>query len=177
MQWYYSKNGVQLGPVAESDLRAKLSVGEVSATDMVWKDGMKDWLPASTTPEFAAVSPLAGAAVNPYHAPTTQPQHPAGYPGYAPPAATSGLAIASLVCGILGIVSCLYLSFLGIPAVICGHLSLSKIKNSTTPIDGRGLAIAGLVMGYICSVFFIIMAVVVIFIFATGAFGEMRSQM
>jgi hypothetical protein len=162
VQWYYSKNGVQLGPVAEGDLRAKLSVGEVLATDMVWKDGMKDWLPASTTPEFSMVSPVADAAANPYYPPTAQP-YPAGYPAFAAPAPTSGLAIASLVCGILGIIVCGYLSFLGIPAVICGHMALGKIKNSITPVDGRGLAIAGLVMGYISIAMFALVIVAIIF--------------
>jgi len=57
----------------------------------------------------------------------------------------SGLAIASLVLGIL--------SFLGgitaIPAVVCGHLSLSCIKKAAGTIGGRGMAIAGLVLGYV----------------------------
>ncbi len=168
MQWYYSKNGVQLGPTTEDDLRAKLSVGEISGTDMVWKDGMKDWLPALTTPEFAAISPANGAVINPYNAPTVQTYSPV-YPGYAPPAPTAGLAIASLVCGILGIISCFYLSFLGIPAVICGHLALGKIKKSMTPIGGHGLAIAGLVMGYISIAVLVLTVGFLIFAFAAAA--------
>ncbi len=57
MQWYYSKNGTQLGPIGEGELRAKLSTGEISSADLVWKEGMTDWLPSSKVPVFAVTSP------------------------------------------------------------------------------------------------------------------------
>ena len=47
MHWYYSKNGTQLGPVEEDELLAKLASGEISAADMVWKEGMAGWQPAA----------------------------------------------------------------------------------------------------------------------------------
>lgn len=55
-----------------------------------------------------------------------------------------GLAIASLVCAILGG----YASTLTIPAIVCGHLALNKIKKEPQHNSGRGLAIAGLILGY-----------------------------
>jgi len=65
-----------------------------------------------------------------------------------PPAAlrTSGLAIASLVLGILSFGLWI---LAGLPAVICGHVSLSQIKKAAGTIGGRGLAIAGLITGYL----------------------------
>lgn len=66
-----------------------------------------------------------------------------GVPGTAVPHTTSGLAIASLVLGI-------FLFFpLSIPAIVLGHIALSQIKKSAGRIGGRGLAIAGLVLGYL----------------------------
>lgn len=65
---------------------------------------------------------------------------------------TSGLAIASLVLGILGLCGGL---ILGIPAVICGHLAKNKIK--ATGEKGAGMALAGLIMGY-CSIAFTFIA-------------------
>ena len=67
--------------------------------------------------------------------------------------------MASLICGIVAIVmvaaGCIgfhCLGFLGLavalPAVITGHMALHKIKQGTAPAGGRGLAIAGLIMGY-----------------------------
>ena len=58
-----------------------------------------------------------------------------------------GLAIWSLVLGILGL-TCFYI-LTAIPAVICGHLALSRIKRSTGALTGNGLAIGGLVTGYV----------------------------
>jgi len=58
---------------------------------------------------------------------------------------TSGLAIASLVCGVLGFATCIS----SLPAVIMGHLAIRQIKNSSGKETGRGLAIGGLVTGYI----------------------------
>lgn len=67
----------------------------------------------------------------------------------SPPAAkpTHGLATASLVCGILGLTCCGF--FAAVPAVICGHLAFTKIRESAGAYGGDGLAKAGLIMGYI----------------------------
>jgi type IV pilus assembly protein PilA len=56
----------------------------------------------------------------------------------------SGKAIASLVCGI-------FTFFLpaSIAAIILGHLSLSEIRKSAGRIGGQGIAITGLVLGYL----------------------------
>lgn len=67
--------------------------------------------------------------------------------GNAPPPKTSALAIWSLVLGILSLVCFSILS--AIPGVICGHKALSKIKRSGGTLEGRGLAIAGLITGYL----------------------------
>jgi Domain of unknown function (DUF4190) len=64
---------------------------------------------------------------------------------------TSGLAITSLVLGILGLVlllGCVGLLF-AIPAVICGHMAHSRIKRSSGALSGGGMALAGLITGYI----------------------------
>jgi hypothetical protein len=56
---------------------------------------------------------------------------------------TSGKAIASLICGI-------FFFFLpaAIVAIILGHLSYSEIARSLGRIRGRGMALAGLILGY-----------------------------
>jgi hypothetical protein len=56
---------------------------------------------------------------------------------------TSGKAIGSLICGIINIFP------LFIAAVILGHLALSDIKKSAGHLKGQGLAIAGLILGYL----------------------------
>lgn len=56
-----------------------------------------------------------------------------------------GLAIASLACGIVGG----WASTASIPAVICGHLALNRIKKEPNAYGGKGMAISGLILGYI----------------------------
>lgn len=60
---------------------------------------------------------------------------------------TSALAIWSLVLGILSLVC--FSIFAAIPGVICGHTALGRIKRSGGTLEGQGLAIAGLVTGYL----------------------------
>jgi hypothetical protein len=63
MQWYYSKNGNQLGPVAQGELISKLASGEVSPTDLVWKDGMGDWIPAAQVADLRQIAPIQETSV------------------------------------------------------------------------------------------------------------------
>ena len=59
---------------------------------------------------------------------------------------TSALAIVSLV---LGLLSLPMLFIAAVPAVICGHVALGRIRKSAGASGGEGFAIAGLVLGYI----------------------------
>src|SRR3974390_1450589 len=68
-------------------------------------------------------------------------------PGSTPQPKNSALAIWSLVLGILSL-TCFPI-FSAIPGVICGHKALSKIKQSGGALTGQGLAIGGLVTGYL----------------------------
>jgi len=70
-----------------------------------------------------------------------------GAPALAPPPTqpteTSGKAIGSLICGIF------FLVFpAAVAAIILGHLSLSDIRKAAGRLKGRGMATAGLVLGY-----------------------------
>jgi hypothetical protein len=66
--------------------------------------------------------------------------------GYYPAAVTptSGLAIGALICGIAEIFT---LGFAAVPAVILGHLARQQIRR--TGERGDGMAVAGLVLGYL----------------------------
>ncbi len=91
------------------------------------------------------------------------PPPPYGYPaqqssyGYPPPRQTNTLAVAALVC-----------AFVFAPlGIVFGHVSLSQIKKSGE--EGRGLAIAGLVIGYLVTILTVLVVVVtVVFLAAVG---------
>ena len=74
---------------------------------------------------------------------------------------TSGKAIGSLVCGIMGLLIPL---IGGVVAIVLGHLGLSEIKRSAGRLKGDGLAIAGLVMGYLEAAFFVLLIIPAIMI-------------
>jgi len=59
-------------------------------------------------------------------------------------------AIWSLVLALLSF-TCRWL-FAAIPAVICGHVARSKIRKSEGALDGKNIATAGLILGYIALV-------------------------
>ena len=78
---------------------------------------------------------------------------------------TSTLAILSLVSGVLG---WSLLPFLGsIGAVILGHLARSEIRREPDRLEGDGLAVAGLVLGYL-SIAIGILFLAAIFLFFGG---------
>ena len=81
----------------------------------------------------------------PYGTPTAGPgAYPRAYPGvgYAY-GRTSGFAIASLI------LSLVWVFWLGsVLAVIFGHIALNEIRRDPA-VRGRGLAVAGLVLGYV----------------------------
>ena len=79
----------------------------------------------------------AGAAAPPPPPAGWQNPGPQQHTVYVQNAGTNGMAIASLVCAFV----------CSILAVIFGHIALSQIGKSGQ--GGRGLAVAGLVLGYI----------------------------
>lgn len=99
-------------------------------------------------------------------------------PGYEPRTPmpkreTPGIAIASLVCGILSWVCVGLLA--AIPAVITGHMALGRIKRSAGALAGRGLAIAGLILGY-TSIVAMIAAIVLFFALVVPLIKEESSK-
>jgi hypothetical protein len=103
---------------------------------------------------------------NPY-----QPYQPPGQPygqqpygqqpyGYAQPRGTNGLAIASLITSLVWVCG-----VASIAAVITGHLARSQIKR--TGEQGAGMALAGLILGYLGVVLTLGYFVVVLIVYAS----------
>ena len=65
-------------------------------------------------------------------------------------AKTSALAVWSLVLGILSLLC--FGIIAGMPAIVLGHMGRSKIKQSRGALTGGGMALAGLILGYIGTV-------------------------
>jgi hypothetical protein len=93
--------------------------------------------------------------------PATAPQ-PAAAPSQPPAVTTrtSGLAVASLVLGIVGI----FLNFLSILAIIFGGVAIAQTSKNPN-LKGKGMAIAGLILGII-----IVISWIAILVWAGSAF-------
>lgn len=160
--WFYGKDNTQHGPVSDLEVRSLITAGTIDASTIIWREGMPDWLPLNDVPEF---QPAAGTSATA----STSPQTYSGQPPYQGTIPTDALAIASMVCGILAIISCYIWGLFGLPAVICGHMSLKKINTSPTPIAGKGMAIAGLICGYIGIAFQALLIIGIIFMAASSS--------
>ncbi len=81
---------------------------------------------------------------------------------YPAPRQTSTLAILALVAGILGWT---LLPFLGsLVAIVTGHMARGEIRRSPGGLDGDGMAVAGLVLGWVA------MALTLVTLFIVFAF-------
>lgn len=89
--------------------------------------------------------------------PPPPPGAPHGYPPYQAPPQANGMAIASMILGIIGLG--------GIPlvpaalALIFGYKARRSIDESQGRESGRGMAVAGIVLGYVGIVTSALMAV------------------
>jgi uncharacterized protein DUF4190/uncharacterized protein DUF1707 len=82
---------------------------------------------------------------------TPPPPAPPAPPVFVRPAPVNGLAVASLISGIL------WMAWFGsLLAIVFGHIALDQIKESDGQQGGRGIAIAGLALGYLGAVTFLL---------------------
>lgn len=96
-----------------------------------------------------AVTPTYGTPAQQVYAPEVSqlPQQSLPVGSYSAAMPNSTAAIVSLVFGIL---SWVMLPFVGaIVAVVAGHVARREIANAHQPLGGRGLATAGLILGYV----------------------------
>lgn len=136
MQIFVHSKGIKQGPLPLEQVRDLLQTGQISPTDLAWSEGMPEWKPLSSFPEFQAYSnvpPLPAAAT----------------PAALPKKRTEPLAVWSMILGIISLMGCVLGGFLAaIPGVICGHIGLSRIKRNPS-LGGSGMAITGLITGYL----------------------------
>jgi hypothetical protein len=117
-------------------LKAAYGEGRITKDEFDLRAGRA--MSARTYAQLAAV--VADLPAGPHLG--VMPYQPGYYPAVNTP--TSGLAVGALVCGILELFT---LGFAAIPAVILGHLARGQIRR--TGERGDGMAVAGLVLGYL----------------------------
>jgi Domain of unknown function (DUF4190)/GYF domain 2 len=138
---HVNRGTTSLGIFPEQEVRDGLSAGRFAPTDIGWREGMATWQPLSQFPEFGGNAALGVASIQ-----STAVATPVV-------AKTEPLAIWSLVLSLVGLFCCGFI--VGIGGVVCGHLALSKLQREPQ-LQGRGLAIAGLIIGYLAILFWLL---------------------
>lgn len=82
-----------------------------------------------------------------------------------PPRQTSAMAVVSLIMGILGWTALPFIR--SVAAIITGHLARAEIRRRPLELEGDGMALAGLILGWII-VIGSLLALVVILLFFGG---------
>jgi len=96
-----------------------------------------------------------------------QPNLPDSTPPNLP---TSTLALVSLIAGIVGI---LFFPFIGgIVAIVTGNMARKETRSFPPTHSGDGMATAGMVMGWLSLLIWIIVCCLVISAVTLGAFGS-----
>ena len=121
-------DGKEYGPVNGEMLRQWITQGRANAQTKVKAEGDAEWQTLASVPEFQNTFAVAPGA-------------PPALPATPTETKTSGMAITSLVLGILGIFTCGVTSLVGL---ILGIIALVKINRSGGRLSGNGLAISGI---------------------------------
>jgi hypothetical protein len=119
--YHVGRNGQQTGPFSLEQLKAMAASGQLLPTDLVWKEGMAGWEPASTLPDVFEGGPVTATPTYPA-APAAQPA-PIAQATLLPPAGTQ--VENYLVWAILSTICCC-LPF-GIPAIVFASQVNSKL--------------------------------------------------
>ena len=163
MDYHIGRESQQLGQFPEEEIRTGLASGRFRLTDLAWTEGMSSWTPLGSLAQFKTVAPQPSIPPTPGPGPVETPsvmptgqQVPLSQFDVLPPAnvsTSSSLAVASLICGIASLPMLFCCSFftlaLGPAAIICGHMALSEIRAKPYLAGSRGIAKAGLILGYV----------------------------
>ena len=129
-------DGREYGPVAAGQLRQWLAEGRINAQTPVLAPDAPEWKPLGQLPELAGhfwppdpsvIGPLPGTAMA----------------GRLPK--TNAFATAGLIFGILSVICCCGCPF-NLLGLVFSLIGLSQINRHPELYEGRGLAIAGLIL-------------------------------
>src|SRR4051812_8729444 len=120
-------DGKEYGPVNSDVVRQWITEGRATGNTKVRPEGSIGWINLSQLPEFATLLSSGPGSSPPPFSPNLIDHT----------APTSGLAIASVVCGALGLIFCIT-SPVGL---VLGLVAQNQIKKSNGQLKGSGLAI------------------------------------
>jgi hypothetical protein len=151
-------DGKIYGPASAEQLRQWLAEGRANAQTQTLADGATEWNPLGTLPAFTG-----------HFAPSTPPvikPLPPGTSVTGQLSRTSGFATTGLVFGILSFACCPKFLF-GTLGLVFSLIGLSQINRHPELYEGRGIAIAGVILS---SASLLLFGVLFLLALATGHF-------
>ena len=145
-------DGWEYGPVQAEQLRQWIAEGRANAQTRVVCEGAAEWALLGTLPEFACLF-------------APQPAIPTATPQIRK---TNSSAMTGMILGILALTfgwCCCYGFPFNVPGIVFSAVGLAQVKNNPHLYDGKGMAIAGLIL---CIVSLVLAGILMVISFATG---------
>lgn len=139
----------EYGPISAEQLRQWIAEGRVNAQTKVLPEGALEWKTMADLPEFAPLLPKPMPPMPGIHL---------GAPPLPPP--TNQMALWSMITGIAALLCCQ--GYIGILSIILGAVALSNLKSNPQQ-KGSGFAVAGIVLGAIALLLFLVGLVFMLF--------------
>ena len=158
-KFFVSDDGKEKLSITKAELQAGIDTGKYEEKTLAWTKGMSGWLPLSDPswekhgivielqpPDLPNPiedkTPQSASESNPNleAKPFSKFEKTENLQVEKDPPKISGIAIASLVCGLLCI---------PVVSIVLGHIARSQIKKSKGTVYGKGIALAGLILGYL----------------------------
>jgi hypothetical protein len=151
-EWYVTLNGQQTGPLGAEQLKQMAASGQLQPTDMIWKQGMQNWVPAKSLKGLSfggapAPAPLPAPVPAGDYGITSQGSASSG--DYAGPSYDATLSknfrfdgqagdffVVYLLAMLLSIVTC----YFGLPWAVC---MVQRWSAEHTIVQGRRLKFTG----------------------------------
>jgi hypothetical protein len=153
MDWYYADEYDRQHPTTEEALPGLVASGLVKPLTLLWNESLTNWTPAiQLRPQLFGTS-----AVPPVL--TLQQRREISVAGQgvgSQPAPTDSMAVCALVFGLIGLFC---FPLVGIGGVICGHIARKRASESPIPTSSGGIALAGLICGYLSLVVLLLIVV------------------
>ena len=149
-------DGQEYGPVSAEEMRRWIAEGRANAQTRVFAGAVGQWRLLGDLPEFAA---------------TSGSQSPSPPPVPRLDANLSKCALAGFILSALGFCCCLAGLPVSIAGLILSWVGLGRIKQDTQ-LSGRGLAIAGIVLGILGLLVSVGLLVMLLFDFTVNYAGS-----
>jgi hypothetical protein len=159
--WFYAKGGQTLGPVSDGEFRNLIGLGTVGPDDLVWKEGMPAWQPASAVPGLLFPPPRRVPPPPPQ--PSSEPSIPVASAASLPRAPTQAIPdylpwsiAATLLCCLPAGIAAIYYSTKANSARTTGDFETARRQAQIA----RKWLIAAVVIGIVFTFVYLVIAIV-----------------